>query len=150
MTLTNKELLEFVQSAQQYEARRDADTKVKGEAPKLTKFDYALGKVLKKAIRKLELFNEKQSKVEIDNCEEDDKGVILRDERGNLKFKKESLLKRNSELQKIGDEEVELEPHIVKTIPPSVTIKEQLAFNGLIVNIEEPEEDQSAPTVATV
>lgn len=145
MKITNKELLDFVQAAREYESRRDsALLQAKGEGREVTKFDYALGKVLKKALRKVELFNEKQGGLDIEFCDEDDKGAIMRDERGMLKFKKEGLRKRNQGLQNLGNEEVELEPHIVKTAPSSLTVKEMLAFDGLVINVEEPPENPNS------
>lgn len=132
-----------MQTARGYERRRDEEhIRSKGEARKLTKFDYALDKVLKKAARKIDLFTEKQQNINIDFCEEDEKGLILHDERGDLKFKKDTLRQRNAGFQKLGDEEVELQEHIVHTVPPDVTIRERLAFDGLIISVEEPEEEE--------
>lgn len=112
-----------------------------------SKLGYALQKV---RLRAEKLWNQYQAKVEdlnIDHCVVDDKGVILKDEKGEYKFTKEGMKARNQARQKLYESEVEIDPHFVTAKLPELSTSEQLAFIGFVMR-EEIEEQAETETMS--
>ena len=108
---------------------------------KLTYAIKKVGKRVEKIFQKEgELIGEKVEDARIDNCSVDEKGNILRDDKGQLIYTKEAMKKLNTDLRKIYRDaeterearEYEIEPYIA-TVIPELTEEQREAFSGIVI-----------------
>jgi len=96
--MTYKQLLELVDNLN-FETRQQ---QVKGED---TKVSQKLGKIAKKLTKYVDEYNEQVEEIRIDNASTDDKGVILKEEKGGYKFSKEGLKKVMKQIKELNEKE---------------------------------------------
>jgi hypothetical protein len=102
-----KDLLELVNNLNQ----AIVNQQVKGED---TKVSQKLGKLAKKLEKHLNDYNEQVEEIRIDNASTDDKGVILKDEKGGYKFSKDGLKKLLNQIKALGEKQFNYETiHVV-------------------------------------
>jgi len=101
--MKNKQLLELVNNLN----NEVVNQQVKGED---TKVSQKLAKIAKKLEKYLNDYNEQVEEIRIDNASTDDKGVILKEEKGGYKFGKEGLKKLLNQIKQLGEKEFNYEP----------------------------------------
>jgi transcriptional regulator of heat shock response len=101
--MKNKQLLELVNNLN----NEVVNQQVKGED---TKVSQKLAKIAKKLEKYLNDYNEQVEEIRIDNASTDDKGVILKEEKGGYKFGKEGLKKLLNQIKELGEKEFSYEP----------------------------------------
>jgi transcriptional regulator of heat shock response len=101
--MKNKQLLELVNNLN----NEIATQQVKGED---TKVSQKLAKIAKKLEKYLNDYNEQVEEIRIDNASTDEKGVILKEEKGGYKFSKEGLKKLLNQIKELGEKEFDYEP----------------------------------------
>ena len=97
-----------------------------------SKMSYAIKKIGKRLKTIFEYYNEKINEIGINNCSVDDKQNIIKDEKGELVFTKENLIKKNKESKALLSTEVEIEPYICTEIP-ELTEEEKEVFEGILI-----------------
>lgn len=70
-----------------------------------TKVSQKLGKIAKKLEKYVNEYNEQVEEIRIDNASTDDKGVILKEEKGGYKFGKDGLKKVLKQIKELGEKE---------------------------------------------
>lgn len=70
-----------------------------------TKVSQKLGKIAKKLEKYVNEYNEQVEEIRIDNASTDDKGVILKEEKGGYKFSKDGLKKVMKQIKELGEKE---------------------------------------------
>jgi transcriptional regulator of heat shock response len=100
--MTYKNLLELVNNLNNEIVKQQ----VKGED---TKVSQKLTKIAKKIEKYLNEYNEQVEEIRIDNASTDDKGVILKEEKGGYKFGKEGLKNLLTQIKKLGEKEFDYE-----------------------------------------
>ena len=93
-----KQLLELVNELNQETVKQQ----VKGED---TKVSQKLGKIAKKLEKYVNEYNEQVEEIRIDNASTDDKGVILKEEKGGYKFSKDGLKKVLKQIKELNEKE---------------------------------------------
>ena len=93
-----KQLLELVNELNQETIKQQ----VKGED---TKVSQKLGKIAKKLEKYVNEYNEQVEEIRIDNASTDDKGVILKEEKGGYKFSKDGLKKVLKQIKELNEKE---------------------------------------------
>jgi hypothetical protein len=101
--MTYKNLLELVNNLN----NEVVNQQVKGQD---TKISQKLGKVAKKLEKYVNEYNEQVEEIRIDNASTDDKGVILKEEKGGYKFSKDGLKKVMKQVKELGEKEFKYEP----------------------------------------
>jgi hypothetical protein len=101
--MKNKQLLELVNNLN----NQIGNQQVKGED---TKVSQKLAKIAKKLEKYLNDYNEQVEEIRIDNASTDDKGVILKEEKGGYKFSKEGLKNLLTQIKELGEKEFDYEP----------------------------------------
>ena len=96
--MTYKNLLELVNNLN----NEIVNQQVKGED---TKVSQKLTKIAKKLEKYLNDYNEQVEEIRIDNASTDEKGVILKEEKGGYKFGKDGLKKLLSQIKALGEKE---------------------------------------------
>ena len=105
--MKNKQLLELVNNLNNEIGKQQ----VKGED---TKISQKLVKIAKKLEKYLNDYNEQVEEIRIDNASTDEKGVILKDEKGGYKFSKEGLKSLLNQIKELGEKEFNYEAiHVV-------------------------------------
>ena len=95
-----KNLLELVNNLN----NEVVNQQVKGED---TKISQKLSKIAKKLEKYVNEYNEQVEEIRIDNASTDDKGVILKEEKGGYKFSKEGLKKVMKQIKELNEKEFE-------------------------------------------
>lgn len=108
--MTYKQLLELVNNLNQ----ETVNQQVKGED---TKVSQKLGKIAKKLTKYIDEYNEQIEEIRIDNASTDDKGVILKEEKGGYKFSKEGLKKVMKQIKELNEKEFTYEK--INVVNPS-------------------------------
>ena len=93
-----KQLLELVNELNKETVKQQ----VKGED---TKVSQKLGKIAKKLEKYVNEYNEQVEEIRIDNASTDDKGVILKEEKGGYKFGKDGLKKVMKQIKELNEKE---------------------------------------------
>lgn len=93
-----KELLELVNNLN----NEVVNQQVKGAE---TKASQKLGKIAKKLEKYVTEYNEQVEEIRIDNASTDDKGVILKEEKGGYKFGKDGLKKVMKQIKELNEKE---------------------------------------------
>lgn len=93
-----KQLLELVDNLNQETVKQQ----VKGED---TKVSQKLSKIAKKLEKYVNEYNEQVEEIRIDNASTDDKGVILKEEKGGYKFGKDGLKKVMKQIKELNEKE---------------------------------------------
>lgn len=101
--------------------------------PEASKLEYALKKMLKRCAAIMEDYNEKLEDLRIENCIEDEKGVIARDERGNYQFSKSGLKTLLKAHRTLADQAVSLEDYIATALPENLSGVDRENFAGFVV-----------------
>lgn len=127
MEKTYQECFEFLSAASQWIAGHEEESK----------FKYALTKLSRKLSRVQEKYRETVEEINIDHCATDPGGVILRDERGQYKYTKEELKKRNKKVNGLFHEVVTVEPHYATEVPETLTDLEKEVFDGFVLKLDE-------------
>lgn len=122
-----RQCFEFINAAKQWVSRHEEESK----------FKYALTKVSRKLGKAQEKWQELVEESNIEHCATDKDGVILRDERGQYKYVKEELIKRNKRVNRLYDTEFDVEPHFVTEVPEDVTELEKEVFEGFVLKPEQ-------------
>jgi hypothetical protein len=100
--MTYKNLLELVDNLN-FETRNQ---QVKGQD---TKVSQKLAKIAKKLEKYVIEYNEQVEEIRIDNASTDDKGVILKEEKGGYKFSKDGLKKVMKQVKELTEKEFKYE-----------------------------------------
>jgi len=108
--MTYKQLLELVNNLN----NETVNQQVKGQD---TKVSQKLGKIAKKLEKYVIEYNEQVEEIRIDNASTDDKGVILKEEKGGYKFSKDGLKKVMKQVKELGEKEFTYEP--IKVVNPA-------------------------------
>jgi hypothetical protein len=127
MKTTYIKLIEFTNVA-------DAYVRTHLEESKLT---WGLNRVIKRARKILDDYQFQVEEINITHCAVDGSEVILRDERGQFKFTKEEILKRNRKIRDLQRTTVEIEPYIVAEVPEGLSIDQKEAFEEFVFEATE-------------
>ena len=95
---------------------------------KETKFSYAIRKVAKKVKDSFDYYNDELFNIDVNNCATDEKGNILKDERGNFTYSKEGLKNKREELKALLKHKVSFDNYIATEIPEDLTEVEMTSF----------------------
>ncbi|CAB4157447.1 hypothetical protein UFOVP690_24 [uncultured Caudovirales phage] len=121
-----KELLELVNNLN----NEVVNQQVKGEE---TKASQKLGKIAKKLEKYVNEYNEQVEEIRIDNASTDDKGVILKEEKGGYKFGKDGLKKVMKQIKELNEKEFTYET--INVINPA-GLEEFTFLNGWVNGVE--------------
>lgn len=105
-----------------------------------TKLGYAISRLSPRIEKLLQRYQNESEDINIDHCATDDKGYILRDERGDYRFTRDELKKRNHARQKLFESEVEIEPYFATEVPDDLPA----AFHEICLGLIIREETESA------
>jgi competence CoiA-like predicted nuclease len=131
MQKTNQEIIDFINAAALYLKKSDKDSK----------FNYALKKVQKSALKLFEQLQEKIERKRIDHCATDADGIILREADRNYRFTKDALKQLNKEVKALYEEKVEIESYFATEVP-KLTEDESEAFMDFVIKRLEEEPGQ--------
>jgi hypothetical protein len=130
--MKNKQLLELVNNLNNEIGKQQ----VKGED---TKVSQKLVKIAKKLEKYLNDYNEQIEEIRIDNASTDDKGVILKDEKGGYKFSKEGLKSLLNQIKELGEKEFNYEAiHVVNP----AGLEEFSFLSEWLINVEFIKEEE--------
>lgn len=121
-----KELLELVNNLN----NEVVNQQVKGEE---TKASQKLGKIAKKLEKYVNEYNEQVEEIRIDNASTDDKGVILKEEKGGYKFGKDGLKKVMKQIKELNEKEFIYET--INVVNPA-GLEEFTFLNGWVNGVE--------------
>lgn len=121
-----KELLELVNNLN----NEVVNQQVKGEE---TKASQKLGKIAKKLEKYVIEYNEQVEEIRIDNASTDDKGVILKEEKGGYKFGKDGLKKVMKQIKELNEKEFTYET--INVVNPA-GLEEFTFLNGWVNGVE--------------
>lgn len=126
MKVSYKQVIDFVNSASNYLRIH----------PEKNKLQYALSKLIKRGASVYSEYSDKIEDSRIDNCEVDEKGVILHDDRGQFRFSKDGLKKFNKAQRDLAKEQVDFEPHILseKDLPKDLEQSFRDDFEGFVIS----------------
>jgi transcriptional regulator of heat shock response len=124
--MKNKQLLELVNNLN----NEIVNQQVKGED---TKVSQKLTKIAKKLEKYLNDYNEKVEEIRIDNASTDEKGVILKEEKGGYKFSKEGLKNLLTQIKELGEKEFDYEP--INVVNPA-GLEDFTFLNGWLTGVE--------------
>lgn len=127
-----KQLLELVDNLNN-ETRLQ---QVKGED---TKVSQKLGKIAKKLEKYVNEYNEQVEEIRIDNASTDDKGVILKEDKGGYKFGKDGLKKVMKQIKELNEKEFTYEP--INVVNPA-GLEEFNFLNGWVNGVEFIKEEE--------
>jgi hypothetical protein len=127
-----KDLLELVNNLNQ----AIVNQQVKGED---TKVSQKLGKLAKKLEKHLNDYNEQVEEIRIDNASTDDKGVILKDEKGGYKFSKDGLKKLLNQIKVLGEKQFNYE--VIHVVNPE-GLEEFSFLSEWLTNVEFIKEEE--------
>lgn len=121
-----KQLLELVSSLN----NEITNQQVKGAE---TKASQKLGKIAKKLEKYVIEYNEQVEEIRIDNASTDDKGVILKEEKGGYKFGKDGLKKVMKQIKELNEKEFTYET--INVVNPA-GLEEFTFLNGWLNGVE--------------
>lgn len=121
-----KELLELVNNLN----NEVVNQQVKGAE---TKASQKLGKIAKKLEKYVNEYNEQVEEIRIDNASTDDKGVILKEEKGGYKFGKDGLKKVMKQIKELNEKEFTYET--INVVNPA-GLEEFTFLNGWVNGVE--------------
>jgi hypothetical protein len=124
--MKNKQLLELVNNLN----NEIVNQQVKGED---TKVSQKLTKIAKKLEKYLNDYNEKVEEIRIDNASTDEKGVILKEEKGGYKFSKEGLKNLLTQIKELGEKEFDYES--INVVNPA-GLEDFTFLNGWLTGVE--------------
>ena len=127
-----KQLLELVNEINQETVKQQ----VKGED---TKVSQKLSKIAKKLEKYVNEYNEQVEEIRIDNASTDDKGVILKEEKGGYKFGKDGLKKVMKQIKELNEKEFKYEP--INVVNPA-GLEEFTFLNGWVNGVEFIKEEE--------
>jgi hypothetical protein len=128
---TYEQLFIFARAAQAWLA--------KDKANENTKLGYAIHKMLTRSEQFQGRYNNAVSDLQADNCATGDKGVILRDARGNMEFTPEGIKKLTQQRQALYESEIEVEVYFATQVPEDLTDIERDDFAGFVLKAEAAE-----------
>jgi len=113
-----------------------------------TKLGYAISRMNARIQKAQQRYNNQREDIQIDCCQTDEKGIILKDEQGQYKFTKPELKRRNKEWQDLFEKEIEIEPYFATALPDDLTYVEREAFAGFVISPERvfPEDEDKQLT----
>lgn len=117
---TIPELAEFNAYANEY---------MKGEVD--TKLAYAIKKVKKRITPIYEQHNEALADCWLEHAQEDDKGKLLKDDKGNYLYSKEAQKLVNIKVRELNKIAYDIEPHYATAV--KLTGDQSAAFTGLVI-----------------
>ena len=127
-----KQLLELVDNLNNETVKQQ----VKGED---TKVSQKLGKIAKKLEKYVIEYNEQVEEIRIDNASTDDKGVILKEEKGGYKFGKDGLKKVMKQIKELNEKEFTYEQ--INVVNPA-GLEEFNFLNGWVNGVEFIKEEE--------
>lgn len=132
--LTYQEIGEFVDAGRRYIEQHQEDSKLR----------YAINRTLKSATRIMTDYRDKVDEINIKHClaADEGKGEILRDDRGQYKFTKEGMLKRNADVGALVRTEVPFEVHFATDLPKDLSQADQDSFSGIVIRENDEEESK--------
>lgn len=128
MKFSWRQLRLFEQNAISYPGVNGHETKAR------FKVKYAIDRVLKQIRAASDEVQARLTDIEIDCCEVDEKGFILRDDKGGLVFTREGLKRRNQlQTEYLEAPTVEIEPFFVEQVPDDMQETLVAVFTDLIL-----------------
>lgn len=121
MKLTFERISEYSKEAREYNKNND------------NKLSYANKKVLKQLDKIQEEVDELIEEARINHCSVDDKGNVLRNDKGGYEFTKDGIRNLTKDLKKIKLMEFEIKPYIAQVIPDDLTEEQIDAFVGIVI-----------------
>ena len=97
------------------------------------KLSYAIRKVNKNITSVVESINENIEDLRIEHCSVDEKGNVLKDEKGNYKFSKDGLRALAKAVKELNNKIFEIEPFFATEIPDDLTEEQKEIFTGLVI-----------------
>lgn len=104
-----------------------------------TKVSKKLGKIAKKLENYVNEYNEQVEEIRIDNASTDDKGVILKEEKGGYKFGKDGLKKVIKQIKELNEKEFTYET--INVVNPA-GLEEFNFLNGWVNGVEFIKEEE--------
>lgn len=137
---TYREIATFSREARGYLQRREAKYRQdnpdsNGSVPH-NKFVHAVNRMLKRAASALEHHDEQVQDLGIECASEDKDGNIAVDERGNFKFSKENLLKRNKKQRELFNSTTTIEPYYATELPKDLSEEDREVFVDFVIKDE--------------
>lgn len=129
--MTYKQLLELVNELNQ----ATINQQVKGED---TKVSQKLGKIGKKLQKYVDEYNDQVEEIRIDNASTDDKGVLLKEEKG-YKFSKDGLKKVMKQIKELNEKEFIYEK--INVVNPS-GLEEFTFLQDWLIGVEFTKEEE--------
>lgn len=120
MKLTVKEAL----------SRMSTANSLKGKSGK---FDYALKKMNNRIQDALGVFDEKVEDARVEFCSVDERGHILRSEKGEYVFTKENYKDFVKKVKMLELEEIEFEPYIASELPEDIDEYDKEQLSGILI-----------------
>ena len=126
ITTTYEKLFDYALTAQRWIA--------KDAANKNTKLGYAIVNKMEPRVKKAaEGFNVRIEDLNIDHASVDEKGVLLIGEKGEFRYTKEELKKRNTAQRALQQETCEIEVYFATALPEDLTEQEIENFTGFVI-----------------
>lgn len=98
-----------------------------------SKLKYAIERVMKRTKKVIEQYREDLEDAQIEHCYADEKGVIVRDGRGEYQFTKEGLTALNQKRRELVRSEVSVEPYFATELPENLDPTTKEIFTGFVI-----------------
>jgi hypothetical protein len=132
-----QEIAQFDREARAYLVRREANWKNANPeskaSPPASKFTYAVNRMLKRSQAVIQDYHEQIEEINIKYCSEDKDGNIATDERGQFKFRREELLKRNKDQRELFKTKTEIEVYMATEVPDDLSQEDKDTFSGFVI-----------------
>lgn len=100
-----------------------------------SKLTHVLRRALKDVERHITEYNDAMLDIRLDHCSVNDKGVITKDNNGNLEFTKDAQKEVNKAIRVLGDRKVDITPRMSKAaieIIHKLDYDIKMAFEGFV------------------
>lgn len=122
MQTTNENNIVFINTAQRFLATHKEDSK----------FNYALKRVIARAKKIYNKYQQLLEDIDVKHCIEKD-GIVLRNGRGEFEFSREGLQTKIKLVRELLEKQVEIEPYI-SAEKPALSPEEEDAFEGFVID----------------
>jgi hypothetical protein len=102
-----------------------------------TKLGYAITRMNPRVQKIQQRYQNSIDDIHIDACATDEKGLILKDERGEYRFTREAMRTVKRRRQELFESEITIEPYFATDIPKDLSEQAREAFIGFIIQAEE-------------
>lgn len=120
--------------------RNNSRSYLMSSGTKRSKLHYAIDKMIKRTDKPFNDYVDKEQEIRVELAEVDKDGMLIVDEKGNYRYKKEGAKQLQSRLRELGRTEVEIEPYYASELPKDLNPAFYEFFVPFVIEDEEPKE----------